>query len=152
MPDDIKNRRVLRVMQTRSTEVLDRCSSRYRNLLTHCTDIFWATHTDHSRQKSFGIDPAFNPSSSLFKTSVVENEDQFYNTTPGSGDLSETKFPFAFFSQPIRWWTGFHVTLPVRSHESLVLPGVAFEPHPGWAELLHVLWSLQVLLLRLTAS
>lgn len=50
----------------------------------------------------YGREPAFNALKPQFAPNIVGREADYFNMTPGSGEVSDTGHPFAFFSRPVK--------------------------------------------------
>ncbi|PNW72097.1 hypothetical protein CHLRE_16g682550v5 [Chlamydomonas reinhardtii] len=63
----------------------------------------------------YGVDPVFLPSSALYDSHLSDSTVQYYNTTAGSGEVSATGAPYAFYHRPLQGYAdGFPVVLPVE--------------------------------------
>eukprot|EP00892_Ulva_mutabilis_P000877 jgi/Ulvmu1/10790/UM069_0024.1 len=102
------------------------CEGRYAKLQAQCTTI--TATLDRQLQslpinrsspapvQPFGVEPAFNPSSPLFTTDAVDIEARFFNTSPGSPDVSIVGYPAAFFPRRFSGYAhGFPVIFPVQT-------------------------------------
>ncbi|GLC65058.1 hypothetical protein PLESTF_000242100 [Pleodorina starrii] len=69
--------------------------------------------TETNSQHPYGTDPIFLPSSSLYDASLADKVNQYYNTTPGSGEVSVTGAPYSYFAKRLQGYPdGFPVLLP----------------------------------------
>lgn len=50
----------------------------------------------------YGVDPVFLPSSALYDSHLSDSTVQYYNTTAGSGEVSATGAPYAFYHRPLQ--------------------------------------------------
>ena len=98
------------------------CTSRFSKLLPSCA-AQEDTVAAQVRLDAFGDDPAFNPSSSLYNAEAAIREAAFYNTTPGSADVSaSTGYPQVFQHVPLPGLpAGFAIFFPVCSSPQRVL-------------------------------
>jgi hypothetical protein len=64
----------------------------------------------------FGQEPAFNPSSSLYREDAHGRESVYYNTTFGSGEVSEFAYPKAYIAHKgLSLGAGYPIFFPVCS-------------------------------------
>lgn len=89
------------------------CDVRFAKLMHNCLDEL--APPERPSLLPFGDEPAFNPYSSLYSEQAAAREAAFYNTTPGSDDLSATGYPQVFRHEPVDGLpAGFPVFFPVR--------------------------------------
>ena len=108
--------------QTRSPAASN-CAFRFSKLSLACVLAAAPGPSDPMGALSpYGTDPTFNPRTPQYDAALEGRAAAFYNATEGSGELSVTGAPFAFFPRPIRGWHGhedgfpivFEVCLPPR--------------------------------------
>lgn len=114
----------MKVKQIRAADSNRKCSSRFSQLVSACQrSQLQATSSQlsensrvlgTSRLRPFGRDPAFNPLSGLFSATAAQNEEQYYNTSVGSEEVSEEGFPAAFFPRVVKGKPTFVIVFPVR--------------------------------------
>lgn len=108
----------LELSQTRVQDSSQKCRSRFKDLASACgSRVSHARdHTEHGGQwLPFGRDPAFNPLSGLFSLKAQQvGEDQYYNMSAGSTDVTVQGFPAAFFPRTVRGKPSFIIIFPVR--------------------------------------
>lgn len=70
--------------------------------------------------EAYGVDPAFNPHSSMYSSISVQNKWRHFNLSDNSPDISITGVPFAFHGRPSTGYDdGFPIFFPVlHSHQS----------------------------------
>lgn len=73
-----------------------------------------------------GIDPVFSPSSRLFNGAIAGNQQDWYNSTPGSPDLNINGYPLGFFRHPLPGWQDgftvlFDTNLPQKRLRQMLL-------------------------------
>lgn len=73
------------------------CNGRFSQLVARCSNPFAGLLDTRSGRNPFGLDPAFNPSSSLFNSHAAANPGLYYNTSPGSPEISALGNPYGFF-------------------------------------------------------
>ena len=107
----------LALTQTRSSHSSRKCSSRFSSLVSDCYRQQTASGNKASVNglRPFGLDPAFNPRSGLFSADAAQNEEQYYNKSTGSAELSSDGFPVAFFPRDVKGKPTFIVVFPVRT-------------------------------------
>ncbi|KAK9816624.1 hypothetical protein WJX72_002981 [[Myrmecia] bisecta] len=68
------------------------------------------------KMRPYGIDPVFNPVSVMYDPRLAGLEDQYYNTSDGSGDYSPEKRPYGFQQRNMAAYpTGFPIVLTTRT-------------------------------------
>lgn len=108
------------LIQTRNQDSSRRCKSRFLHLVSSCgSDALYAWNSSLPpggvRWLPFGRDPAFNPKSGLFSMTAQQlGEEQFYNTSAGSSEVTVQGFPAAFFPRSVKGNPKFVVAFPVR--------------------------------------
>lgn len=89
------------------------CEGHFSGLVARCTDPFAGIVDSRVGHEPFGQDPAFNPTSQLFDASAVGNPGLYYNTSPGSPEISALGNPYGFFPVDAKFKEPFSVVLPV---------------------------------------
>ena len=110
----------LEISQTRLADSSRRCRSRFIDLVSACGSFTSERQRLKITQGSgrwlqFGRDPAFNPLSGLFSEEAQKlGEEEYYNMSAGSTDISLQGFPAAFFPRTVRGKQVFTIVFPVR--------------------------------------
>lgn len=107
----------LELTQTRLRSSFERCGSNFQGLVTACRQLTERLNSNArgSIWLPFGRDPSFNPLSVLFsKTAANRGEEQYYNMSSGSQEVTEAGFPAAFFPTAVHKQPKFLVVFPVR--------------------------------------
>jgi hypothetical protein len=90
----------IHLRQKRTASATHGCNTRFRHLSSKCNTEELGDSGSTTATSPFGTDPAFNIRSSLFSADAAKNEDDYYNTSAASSELSASGFPAAFFP---RW-------------------------------------------------
>ena len=94
------------------------CHPRYRALTP------WQTDCARCAGESdvFGLDPAFNSDSRLYRPDAEHRKWQYFNSSDGSADLAASGVPYTFFPRHAAGYSsGFPIVFPVRNHVILLL-------------------------------
>jgi hypothetical protein len=86
------------------------CTAKFAKLDQRCSSAI--RNQDDDR---YGVDPFFNPQSTLYNLDAIKHVGDFYNTSNGSGDINALGQPFAFFDRAMPGYPhgGFPVIFPV---------------------------------------
>ena len=106
----------LGLTQTRASTSSRTCSSRFTPLVSSCQGHLPNSDSRASAKRllPFGLDPAFNPLSRMFSAEAAQSEEQYYNSSEGSPELSPEGFPLAFFPRTVKGKPKFIIVFPVR--------------------------------------
>jgi hypothetical protein len=110
------------VLHQRRKRTAIRCSAHFPKQLSNLCQLqnYNADHRSVARTymvsplQPFGVDPSFNARSSMYHPYAAQRPWQYYNTTAGSSEVSDSGVPYAFFHRPaIGLKDGFPIVFPV---------------------------------------
>ena len=104
----------------RKDSFIRQCSSGFSHLISRCSKAQLSTDARvYNSRVPFGRDPGFNFASPLFSQTAVLSEDQFYNMSAGSSEISAQGYPAAFHPVQLQGSKEFIVVFPVSCSKAL---------------------------------